>query len=353
MTHAKRVLTLFLSGALLCAAAPARTVVQEYQTLELVRTYSEEEIQDAYPDLFPKPTIQDEGDVISFYAPATMQLVKQIKKRFPQIVEEIKDGENTIVTAHSYEYSLFPTHPSLLIMAEYERKYFKETGEDSLWPQLQKSVVYNDKGEEIIQLPLEANQIVQSPNQQFFVAFNSSEGAGEYLYFYSQDGTLVNTQKLHMEVPCISYSWNGEFIAVSESNGHFCIFTKTGEVVYDGSHIDFGLQGPLNAVFVSEDGKHILVDASKHLQLCPISGQCLWKKPSSEVYDAQFLSQKELVVLKSRVFMTGKAFTITIQVVSLTNGSLLDEIFGVSEVAVANGKILIQKGGIYYEYEIR
>ena len=89
MTHAKRVLTLFLSGALLSAAAPARAVVNEYQTLDLVRTYtSEAEFQAANAKMLrEKQPIVDDGESITFLDPETGQVLTRMKKE--QAIDEI------------------------------------------------------------------------------------------------------------------------------------------------------------------------------------------------------------------------------------------------------------------------
>ena len=173
MTHAKRVLTLLLSGALLCAAAPARAVVQEYQTLELVRTYNtEEEVQAAYPDLFPPKLIEDTGNHINFLDPQTKQPLKQLSKQPSQILREELTENDTIIWERTYQYQISEDQ-AFLVETEWEGGRLKSGSADpaDLRGEPVKRTLYNTKGEVVTQLLSDMNFVQLSPNKQYFYAW--------------------------------------------------------------------------------------------------------------------------------------------------------------------------------------
>ena len=195
MTHAKRVLTLFLSGALLSAAAPARAVVNEYQTLDLVRTYtSEAEFQAANAKMLrEKQPIVDDGESITFLDPETGQVLTRMKKE--QAIDEIfkfTDVEKILLAAPENQtavikqyaiYAIAQESHAFLMIYKCEAAFLSRTQEVAS-DQCSNAAIYNHHGDKIGDLPSDTNGIVSSPKGDHFLAYlDDLNTPGEYLYF--------------------------------------------------------------------------------------------------------------------------------------------------------------------------
>ena len=360
MTHAKRVLTLLLSGALLGAATPARAVVQEYQTLELVRTYTEEEIQGAYPDLFPTPAIKDEGDVISFYDPQTKTLLKQLKKDRSRNVREERNphGDGTTIWEKYVDYEI-SGDATFMLFTEFETGRNKETGADlegvGAFPR--KRLLYNGKGDVVAELPHEVNMIRFSPDQQNFIAFGEDEVPSEFMYFYSIDGTVLAKEKLK-DSPLVKYTQQGEFLAVFDSFGRqFSIFSNTGKRIYEGDYtaLIHNVNPILYGVFPSEDGSSFLLNTSEKILLFSINNTLLWESPSSLVIGCTFdhtRNRMRILSVCNACNVPDKKDIYQVEVRDRNSGELLDRIENVIQARFLPDITIIQKEGGYYEYTI-
>ena len=306
MTHARRLLTVLMSGALLCAAAPARAVMQEYQTLELVRTYaSEAEVRAVYPELFTKPVIKDEGDVINFYDPLTNTMVKQLKKELPKVVREEKRGEQNIIIERSSGYQIAPDQSSMLY-TEYEEPYIKETHE-GLWEDgatPQKNLLYTHQGHVVTELSPNLNTVVVSPNQNYFVAASCGEGWCDALEFYEINGHLLKKEEINASIG-ITFSTNSEYVVIqnidsSKAFGEITLFTKTGDFI---RRYDYGaqLRDYLFAAHVSDHVEWLLFSMFKSAYLVAGDGQILWQKPYLRIIDCRFYPEKNQLILYSMI----------------------------------------------------
>ena len=352
MTHAKRVLTLFLSGALLCAA-PARAVVNEYQTLDLVRTYaSEAEVQAAYPDLFPTQTINDDGKTINFYDQHSRSLIKQLQKKSPEVLREENTENDTIIWEKSYHYQISDDH-AFLIETEWESGRLKSGIADpaELRGTPTKCILYNSIGESIAQLDPYMNIVSLSPDKQHFLVMGADEEIFPFVYLYAIDGTLLKTFEFE-GAGSASFSENGEFIE-ARSQKQFFIFSKTGKQLYETVYSDLGGNSTVYGIFVSPDGASFLVSLSGKLRLLSLSNQLLWEIESPEVLSCYFDKEKNTLQLLTLSENQGTAQhdIYQVDIRAIETGKLLDRIEGVSQqTQFRNGTIFIHQGGTFYEY---
>ncbi|GAK49350.1 hypothetical protein U14_00572 [Candidatus Moduliflexus flocculans] len=215
MNHRRRRLSiLFTLSALLSAAAPARAVVNEYQTLELVRTYtSEAKVQATYPELFPQvETITQDDESIHLTSGKTLKAFETDPLTDQEKYRTKNFDEANPVIKHGVMRRL-SNDRTFLLEAEVSVK-MRESGyrqEGDIETNTLK--LYNARGEFITQLPPEALSIEASPNRQYFVAYDYSEHEAVPLYFYQSDGSLLQ-QQIGMKYARTRYSQNGEFVVL-------------------------------------------------------------------------------------------------------------------------------------------
>ena len=151
---------------------------------------------------------------------------------------------------------------------------------------------------------------------------------------------------------------NGEFvIGVHGTMRNIGIFTKSGELVYEGNYREFVDNdiSSLHGVFVSEDGQTILLSPYNTMSLSKISGELLWKRQGVMAADCHFISSKSLIVTKifDRNSPPESKDRYVIQILSFDDGSVIDEIKGIAEITMIGEHLLVKKQGVYYEYEIQ
>ena len=357
MTQKRQMIALLLSGALLCAAAPARAVVNEYQTLELVRTYaSEDEVRAAYPDLFPEvETMTQDDEWISLpngkklKTFETEPLTDHEKERVQNFDEANPVIKNGVMRRLSIDYTFLLEAKVSVKMRDQGYRHEGDIETKTL-------TLYNAGGELITQLPPEALSIETSPTRQYFVAYDYGEYGVVPLYFYQSDGTLLQ-QQMGIEHARIRYSQNGEFVVLySNMERIFKVFTKTGNVVYQGDYTKLinDVNPSLFGVFASEQGKFMLLCTDRLIHLYTIQGGFLWMNPfpGFDVADCWFFSQQGKIALKTITSRTGDDFY-NLQIHSLDTGDILDEIVGIAEMIGVNNHLIYKKGGQYYEYQVR
>ena len=372
MTHAKRVLTLFLSGALLCAAAPARAVVDDYQTLELVRTYaSEEEFQAANAKMLrEKHPIVDDGEFITFLDPETGNVLKQIKKEqtFEEMManlteterQQMADPENTKTLIKTFQEYLIPSYGSspYLQIREYET-VISEHQEGESNQKLIKSTVYNRQGEAILNLPLDVNAIALAPNEEHLIGYSTSlVNPGESLYFYDIQGKLLQKQPFPSILLNINFSSNGECIAIhSEMEDGFYIFTKRGEVIFKGSYLNYVKEhAALEGVFVSDDGNSILLNTSNRIFLLDRNGIERWNAPiptGNRIHSASFDLDNQILYISTNYLDLLYTSSGWLRILKLDDGNLVGEMNNLFYYSIGNNTLYINQGGRYEEFLIK
>lgn len=331
---------------------------QKFKTLKLVRTYqSEEEYQRASAKLLRvKKPIVDNGESIKFIEPETGQLLTQLKKKEPEVLREEKRGEYTTVMEKTYEYQI-STHQSLVMYTD-EGGYVKETGANPplLYPQPQKRILYNRKGEVITELPPMLGYIEDSPDRNYFVATYSGEGESDSLYVYDMRGHLLKKQEIKADIS-FQYSSNSEYVKVkktlrSQAFGEAYLFTKTGDFV---TKYDYGeLHDYLFDFHVSNDGKLLLFSMFNNAYLISSEGQVIWQKPYLRIMDCRFNREKNYLILYSLI--DNKPLNESrksIKIVSLPNGELLEEMDGIELIHLTEKNFVIKREGNYYEYTVK
>ena len=355
MTQKRQMIALLLSGALLGAAAPARAVVQEYQTLELVRTYnSEEEVQAAYPELKPH-RIVDDGEYFSFFDPETKTLRQKIKKEELILTEQEQqtlDRKTTIVKQGKY-YTMSEQQEYLIVTGFTATIHNRDLDGRS---DIQRKTLYNAYGDAVAELPLDAEFIEPFPDHQHLLAFNLGDDPDSTelhtLYFYATDGTLLTTHDVQGRYEQITFSKNGQFLGLfRHTSSTIGIFTSVGNVIYEGKYTNFiqNNKNDLYRLFLSDDGQTMLLDMFGQLYLCTTSGTVLWKQDFSIVTDAWFFhkQQKLLMTVSNQDGTTYDAF-----ILSLHDGVLIEKINQISAITMVQDHLLIVKEGVYYEYTV-
>ena len=360
MTQKRQMIALLLSGALLCAAAPAHAVVNEYQTLELVRTYaSEAEVQAVYPDLFPEfETMTQDDEWISLpngkklKTFETEPLTDQEKERVQNFDEANPVVKNGVMRRSSRDRTFLLEADVSVIM--HELGYLRE-GDITT----KKVTLYNANGEIVTELPLEAGEIVVSPPTRDFVAYNWAEfGGPPSIYFYSREGTLLQRQEI-FEQAQVRFSQNGEFVQVfRDGTPIFYIFTRTGNLVYRGNSREtfpgMGSLDGIDGVFASEKADRMLLTTDLLMYLYTTQGKLLWTTPKRGYFVAEclFFSGQEKFVLQVSTSRAGDD-RFDLRIHALTTGGLLEIMTGVAEIREVNGHLVIKKEGKFYEYQLQ
>ena len=353
--------TIMFAGLFLSLTPPAGATdpAQPLTTLELVRTYpSEETFKEAYQLQREKAPIVIDGENIIFFDAKTHKIHKQFKQEkfvlTPEEKRQLQDPNNTEPVIKDYtEYTIVGNY-SFLIRTEFTYKLLRIDSQENIL-EIKKKILYNAHGDHIADLPHDISEISVSPNNQYFVAY-SLGGIGDYdstdffsLYFYSMDGTLLKQQELHGKYDTITFSTNGEFIGLFHSFGRaIAIFAKTGDIIYEDDYKNLlrDKTAPLYNMYVSENGRTVLLNTDQHLYLCTIDGELLWEQDSSPalVSDCYFFSLQNIIALK---------VAHRLEIRSLHDGVLLDEIGGISEISRINDHLVIKREEKYYEYTIR
>lgn len=328
--------------------------------LELLHVYqSSAEYHAAHSGVkVSKTIINDTGQYIKFFNAQDGRLIKKLQKEYA-INSPDKEKQISLLTSNSepipvqtIEYDIYDNE---FVMMTIRDELFYSEGFSRPGKVYQK-VLYDSNGNKIAFLPDELNSIIQSPHKQSFIAFGDLEIPTKYLYFYSHDGRMLNKYEVNM-YPNVNYSKNGEFVVVFDSVGHsFFISTHKGALLYEGNYTEFVSRGPLYAAFVSDDGKHFLLNAAKKVYLCTTEGKCIWELPSPLLYDCYFLSSKGMIILKSIDFDLSKKKLedkFNAQFISFMNGKILHELTKLAEINFIGELLLIKKGGEFREYKIR
>lgn len=206
-----------------------------------------------------------------------------------------------------------------------------------------------------INLPPEVNLIFKSPNGAYSVGFYEGETPARSIYFMFNNGTVKET--MVSAYPKISFSENGEYVAVHNSFGReIYIFNEFGVLVKEYDYIDnlvHDKQYPLRSVFVSGDGKIIV--QTKDVYLFSLEGYMLWEKSSTSLLDVQFSPGKEKMLLVSTDKERHKAghSRYKLEVCNLLNGECWEAIEDLQEVKFNKENILIKKNDKYYELRIK
>ena len=337
---------------------------QESKKLELVRTYqSEEEYRSANTKLLDeKKQIVDDGEFIKFMNPETREIRKQFQKeKVKPLSEEEKQQlrHQKSIIRERLMYIIVGDHNYLMQIEYLQRFHHIEEFEYTEYPDIEitNRVLYNANGDKVANLPMDSDSlhIEASPTSQYFFTYGLDEEGGQHgLYFYSSNGTLL--KKLDMDgMGKITYSQNGEFVVIFSLNDPFIwVFTKTGEVVFQGKYTDF-IQDPFGTLynlFISEDGGYLLFQTRDAIHLCTINGDMLWEKKSVYLAACHFMSSQEIIIAKTSPRIVDGSQQYTVQVLSLENGEVIDEVEDVSDDMVVNERIFLKKEGKYYEYQI-
>jgi len=344
---------------LLLLAVSVLGAEQEFKTLELVRTYqSKENVRATYSELFPKQVIENTEKSIDFRDPGTGQLVKQLNKKEPEVLREEKHGKYTTVMEKTYDYTI-STHQSLVMYTEYEGGYVKETEANppSLYPQPQKRILYNRKGEVITELPPMLNYLEDSPDHNYFVATYDGEGKADFIYFYDMKGNLLKKQEMNAHIG-LKYSSDSKYVKVEKYDpslafGEVYLFTKIGDFI---TKYDYGtaLHDYLFDFHVSDNADLLLFSMFNNAYLISNDGRILWKKPYFQIMDCRFHTEKNYLIFYSMLDdkpMNESRKSIT--TVSLIDGELLDTIEDVELGQFTQNGFIIKKEGTYYEYTIK
>jgi hypothetical protein len=344
---------------------------QEFKTLELIRTYSsKEEFQKANTKLLRSKTpIVENEEVIRFIDPETGQILKQLKKdtQFEQIqftnaeIRKLSDSSHPAsVTKQCTGYYLPPETPSFLLVFDYEMT-FPPTDEASVKEIIRKTTVYNRRGEVVMDLPSDVNMLTPSPTQEYFIAYYEGMPSvgGEFLYFYHADGTMIAKRTFYGS-PRITYSSTGQFAAIHDHWGkQFSIFTKQGEVVFEGNYQDYaGKNSTLEDVFVSDDGNYILLSISNKAILLNRSGNKLWEISVllSPIENVHFqLDENQIFMFRmSPNILYHDNDPRGFMIVTIDTGEALNEMIDIVYYSIFTNILYIkQRQGDYYEYKIK
>ena len=364
MTQKRQMIALLLSGALLGAAAPARAVVNEYQTLELVRTYaSDEEFRAANEKMLrEKHPIVDDGTFIKFIDPETGNVLKQIKKEqtFEEMMANLTETERQQMADPVNPQTFVKRFNNYFIPSSYESEPYlqvveyktaiSEHVEGEGYDKLLSSTIYNRQGERVIDLPLDVDRITLAPNQHDFVAHTVDPVTpGEVLYFYTDNGKTVKKVPFPHGYLDIHYSADSEYLALLNGQ-NFYIFTKYGELVLSANfHEATEDYSGLERLFVSNNATYILLTTSKHTVLLNREGIRQWKIPhpsGTMVYGAFFDIPRGRVYLRS-------SDSDWMRVISLSDGMVIEELTGISFSLLVDQTFYLKKEGRYEEYRIK
>ena len=356
---------MMFAGLLLGLTLPAGATdpTQPLTTMELVHIYpSEDALHAAHPELFPerKPIIHNE-EYVSFIAPETGTVLKRIRKEGEFFYTEedyayLADVNNTEPLIKSGRSYYVPNErPYYLIINEFETSW--EPGFEGE-PEYHYAgrTLYNKQGEKILEMPLGTNLVQFSPAKTHFVAYyNGIEQVVPVTCFYTADGELL--RRLDNFSGNITYSANGEYVAIWGEVGNFETFTKQGESLLQGTFLDYAPKNwTLYNVFISNDGEYSLLSLSLQAVLINQAGVKQWAIPSSIVVNAQFIPQQDLVVICSIndvMQRTGSETMFMVRAVSMSTGAVLDEMTMVKDYMFTDNAILINVEENYHEYTIK
>ncbi len=362
---------LFVITSFLLLTVSVLGTEQELKTLKLMKTYqSESEFQNVNASILraKRPIMIDE-ESIEFIDSETGQVLKKLKKetQFDQIqiteTERIKlshPSRPETIIKECTGYYLPPQAPSFLLVLKYKIT-IPPSDESSPSEKIQKATIYDHRGEQVMILPSDANTLAPSPDQKYFILYyEGMESVGEYLYFYRADGTLITKQKFTHASLKINFSTTGEFIAIHSHWGkQFFIFTKQGEIIFEGNYQDYsGKNSTLEDVFVSDDGNYILLSISNKAILLNGQGDKLWEiqLPVSPIENVYFHLAKNYLLMFRMAPDTiyNDDDSRGLRVVSVDTGEILDEIADITYYTIANNILYVkQQEGSYYEYKIK
>ncbi len=367
---------ILMSAALLAVSIVEAAQKQEYQTLTLVREYASKDAfqADNAALLRERRPIVDAGEVIQFLDPETGHVMKQITKG-PGVHDialtdterrQIADpATRTALTRRCLDYMLpHQGSQAFLLESEHELTFHPpdETGEYD--DTRLRTTVYNQRGEPLLELPPETNLIVGSPDGSHFVAYLDDRFTpGEQLYFYQGTGALMKQYPLRYSMLNISYSSNSQYLALYSLVGkHFYIFTRQGELVFQGNYQDYADKNVvLYGAFVSDDGNYILLSTSRKAILLNRHGIKQWEilvPPTPHIRSTYFELHRKLVsistLVPNKIYDASSGRRDILKIVTLEDGKILDEISNLMYYAIEDGVLQIkQRGGSYYEYRIK
>ncbi|MCP4397040.1 MAG: hypothetical protein GY801_07040 [bacterium] len=350
--------------ALFGFSLPGRAQEEIFKTLELVRTYnSEEELRVVHPELFlKKKPIVDDGEYIHFIDPETGALLKQIEKAgeveyTEEEIVQLSDPNNQEPVVKSAESYYTPDHsPAFLMKYEYDViRYFLNGGGE---PECndKKITAYNHQGKVVTELPLDANVLVASPDNEFFIAYHNGEDGkvGQYVYFYNAAGTLLNTYEMKF-IP-MKYSANSKYaIGKNTASGEIYLFTNTGDFI---TKYEYGAKFGeyLFDVYVSENAEFLFFSMFVIDKAFLVSSEkeIVWERPSLRIADCRFnLNEGFLIIYveseKGKFVETRKS----IKIISLNSGKVSDSLEDVEVWQLGEDEITIRKEGGFYEYGIQ
>ena len=206
-----------------------------------------------------------------------------------------------------------------------------------------------------LELPQELNAIIISPNKSYFVAYEEQEQPSPFIFFYNIHGELLNTVATDI-YPNIKYSKNSEYVEIFNAFGReFMIYTKEGRLIQKGNYIDLiqDNQEVLYNIFVSNDGENLLLSTSSRIHFFSMDKRKIWEHPSTSILDCQFVEGQRVVSLKSSSQVRDKDSPFNFEILSTSDGQLLDSISKVAEVTFLKNVVIIKKNSEFYEYEYR
>lgn len=213
----------------------------------------------------------------------------------------------------------------------------------------------NSRMANALTIPEELNTIIFSPNKEYFIAYEEQESATPFIFFYKADGKLLKKVEVNI-YPNVKYSQNGEYVEVFNTFGReFMVYTKDGDLLQNGDYIELikDNQEILYNLFVSNDGKNVLMSTSSKVHFFSINKQKLWDHPSSAILECQFTEEAEIVSLKVANQTRDKKNPFSLSILSKSNGQLLDSLSKASTVSFIKSKVIVGKNSKFYEYKIK
>ncbi|OFY47788.1 MAG: hypothetical protein A2W85_13375 [Bacteroidetes bacterium GWF2_41_31] len=294
-------------------------------------------------------------EYVYFYGIAASMSPKKIKIiKTPFTSEDIAEFNNPNrtrkVTKKEYFYEIIDNVS--LFVSKLELEYNSET--DISRSSRISSELYNSEGELITTFGSSINEIIFSSDAKYFVATGTGIYPNDTLFFYNNLGQIMGYQKT--DRPILEFSSNNRYLKVNNEEGQFWLYSNIGNLLL---HIDIRKkfqQGYLSKCFVVDSLDYLLfstfVPVDK-ISLINMYGEILWEKPSNLVNRCLY-SNKNLLLLytideKDKYLDESKK---SIIVCSLDDGSVLDEIHNCNLIDFHDNKLIIMKGGVYYEYEV-
>lgn len=237
----------------------------------------------------------------------------------------------------------------------------QENGMEILLTEERKTLSYYKKGVEkkihfSEAIPSGLNTAFFSPNEVFFILYETGESYTDVLYFYSNKGDLIKKIKLNI-YPVVKFSSDGDFVAVYNAFGSsFYIYNYKAELVYSSKNYQDLTRvenSPLGLVDVLPGGESFLLYADKLYLFSITTGEEIWHVDSANPFNSLILKEENSAVLDGTIW-NGKEVVRNLQLLSLQDGTLLDQIENV-DLAVFNSqnKILLIKDEKYFEYGVQ